>query len=158
MERRSAVRSLGLATWLVALGLGIAVSLPVAGDKWALPERTQVVSRDGGSRLTIVPARDFEIGESAPLGALERKGAEGEWTLVWIRALANREAPLEAVVADGGRFVVMLDEHGMAGSGENDLVLYGADGRVVGQRSLADLFSNEEIAAFPRTVSSTWWR
>jgi hypothetical protein len=158
MAQRSAVRRLGLAPWFVGVGLGVALSLPAGGDKWALPEPAQAASRDGGSRLTIVPARDFEIGETAPLGALERKSAEGDWTLVWIRALANREAPVEALVADGGRFVVTLDEHGWAGSGENDLVIYGADGRVVERRSLSDLFSEEEIAAFPRTVSSTWWR
>ena len=152
------MRRLGLATWLGVLGLGVAVPLPAGGDKWALPERTEAVSRDGGSRLTIIPARDFEIGETVPLGVLERKNADGDWTPVWTHALVNRQAPVEAVVADSGRFVVTLDEHGQAGSGENDLVVYGADGRVERRMSLADLFSGEEIAAFPRSVSSIWWR
>lgn len=147
---------IGLAISIAVLGVGAA--MPAGADKWAHPERSEVLSGDGRSRLTIVPARDFAIGETAPLGTLERKGAEGGWNPVWIRALVNREAPVDAVVADGGRFVVTLDEHGAAGSGENDLVVYGTDGRMLERKSLADLFSEQEIAAFPRSVTSTWWR
>lgn len=158
MEGRKALKRLWITCWFTAMALSVGVAPPASGDKWASPERMEALSQKGNVRLTVLPARDFGIGETAPLGLLERKDAEGAWVLAWGRPLLNRWAPLEAVVADDGRFVVTFDEHGMAGSGENDLVVYDADGRMAKELSLAELFSEDEIDGFPRSVSSVWWR
>ncbi len=44
------------------------------------------------------------------------------------------------------------------GYGDNVVVIYGADSQLIRQAKLADLISEEEIAALMHTTSSIWWR
>ena len=76
------------------------------------------------------------------------------WETVWERKLVNRVCPVSAMVPDSGRYVVTFDEHHSVG--ENPVVIYGEDGRLIAQLTLGDL-KLERHPNITRSVSSYWW-
>ncbi len=64
--------------------------------------------------------------------------------------------PVDVLVADDGS-VATLDEWETPGVGQNVVVLFGPDGRLLRRHSLEDLLVPEELALVPRSVTSRQW-
>ena len=154
------------------------LALPHAAraDSWSLPQTEAYVSPDGGHRLTVTPRslsgqlRYFEdkVEGREPAGQsrdgprearalLERREPDGRWREVWRRTLPNDVAPVRALVADGGRYAVTFDNWHSVGFGDNVVVIYGGDGRLIRSFRLDELLSTEAIDRLPRSVSSIAW-
>lgn len=142
----------------------------VKADSW-LPPKTEVyLSGNGQFRLAITP-RDinsplkyFETkvkGETlpellGPTGALERM-VEGKWLLVWSIKLVNEVSPVSALVSNDGS-VVTFDNWHSVGYGDDVVVIYGQDGRLVRSLALDQIVPSYFVDGFQRSVSSIWWR
>jgi hypothetical protein len=153
---------------LAALLIGwlLSASGAVHADSWAAPTQEVYRSDNARWRLTVTPR---EIG--SPLayfeeqgdtggrarGALERLDDNGRWTTVWDGPLLNDVAPVSALVANSGRYVVTFDDWHFVGTREHVVVIYDADGAPIRSLSLADLLPDYYIEALPRSVSSINW-
>lgn len=102
------------------------------------------------------PGQDPD-GPDQAMGRLELWQTDGTAREVWRRALLNDVAPVSSIVADDGRHVVTFDNWHAMGLGDDVIVIYGPGGDVVRQFALADLMSEAQVKALPRTVSSIWW-
>lgn len=91
------------------------------------------------------------------VGGLERRDADGQWSLVWDRPLVNEVGPVSALVSDAGDYVVTFDNWHSVGLGDNVVVLYDARGMVIRSLALTDIVPETYAAALPRSVSSLWW-
>lgn len=134
-------------------------------DSWLMPVVTTYESADVSARFTVTP-RDIQSQLSyfegraqgePPHGLLEIRDDAGQWSRVWDGPLVNEVAPVRALVAPAGRYVVTFDNWHMVGFGENVVVIYDVSGRVVRSLSLADLLPPGYIEALPRSVSSMAW-
>ncbi len=92
-----------------------------------------------------------------PIGMLERKTGAGVWEPVWAGPLENHVAPVSALVADNGRYVVTFDNWHSVGRGENVIVIYGPDGSLVRSMALTELLPETYVSALSHSVSSTKW-
>lgn len=166
-------------TWIAALFLiafGFALGSQAAhADSWALPGTETTESESGNFRFTVEPTPiasqlDYfreeviadrngeEVERPKPLGLLEQRDASGEWSPVWAGALVNSVAPVSALVADDGRHVVTFDNWHSVGHGDNVIVIYGAEGRVIRSMALIDLVPQYYMDALPHSVSSLRWQ
>lgn len=144
-------------------------------DSWAMPETEITLSENGQFRFTVEPApigsqieyfgeealaaRDgTEVERPSAFGLLERRNADGGWEPVWGTALVNAVAPVTAKVSDDGRFVITFDNWHSVGLGENVIVIYGEDGKLVRSMALTDLVPQEYMDALSRSISSVWWK
>lgn len=163
-----------LAAFLLLLVLGSAVW----ADSWSPPSKTTYRSSDKAARLTVTPRAlesalayfEDKVEGREPAGApagsrgasataiLERRGTSGRWEKVWTRPLDNEVAPVDVVVANGGRGFATFDNWHSTGYGPNAIVVYGGEGKIVRRLGLTDLFPEWFVAALPRSVSSIQWR
>jgi hypothetical protein len=145
-------------------------------DSWMPAQVQTYLSKDAAIRIIITP-RELEhalayfndkVEGREPAGQrregndkanvrLERRGADGKWSLVWQRELMNDVAPVEALVSKTGKFVVTFDNWHSTGYGENVVVIYGSNGQLVRSLQLSDFLPKELIDALPRTTSSLHW-
>lgn len=162
---------------LVRLFVAVALlaSAPASADSWMPPMRKTYLSPDKTVRLTVIP-RDLEdqlsyfsdkVGGKEPAG--QRQGGEPQarailertngraWTKIWQTPLANEVAPVSALVADNGSYVVTFDNWHSAGFGDNVVVIYRTDGSQVRSMRLLDILPEDYIRALPTSVSSIWW-
>jgi hypothetical protein len=173
MDKPLMTRLLSLVSLCVA-AVGLLFGHVALADSWAMPETKTVLSAGGQFRFTVTPSEigsqlDYfreevaaeKTGEPverpAPLGLLERRGADGKWAPVWAGPLVNPVAPVTVLVADDGRHVVTFDNWHSVGHGEHVIVIYGPDGALVRSLSLTDLVSEDYMMALPRSVSSIYW-
>jgi hypothetical protein len=162
------------AAWLAATLVPLAAV--ASADSWAPPKVTAYESSGGAYRFTVVPrglssagaffADKMEGREPAgakPEGAqectgtLEKKTQDGTYARVWSRRLTNEVAPVRALVAASGAYVVTLDNWHFLGHGRNVVVIYGAGGKIVRELSLTDFVPPEDLTRLPQTVSSIHW-
>ena len=165
----------GLGVAVIAAGLTFAPD-PSCADSWMPPSPATYESCNHDFRLTVSPLqlqnqlRYFEdkvdgvepAGQAtgAPVearGRLERRDADGQWSLVWDRPLVNEVGPVSALVSDAGDYVVTFDNWHSVGLGDNVVVLYDARGMVIRSLALTDIVPENYAAALPRSVSSLWW-
>jgi hypothetical protein len=161
-----------LAAWLTILASAVALA-----DSWMPPRQEAYYSRDFRLRFTVTP-RDLEnqlayfedkvagkepagqrrgSSQTTARGVLERLGENGQWVVVWDRPLVNDVAPVSALVADAGAYVVTFDNWHAVGRGDHVAVIYGSDGTLIRSLSLADIVPEFYIEALPRSVSSVHW-
>jgi hypothetical protein len=78
---------------------------------------------------------------------------------VWERTFVNEIAPMDVLIADDGRYVVTIDDYGRTGLGDNAVVIYDAEGKLMNRYKLSDFLSQEEIDGpeIPRSASSIFW-
>lgn len=154
----------------------LAIAAPAYADSWLPPEVETYTSADGHARVTIVPRpldgafpyfRDKAAGkepagqaansdQTRPMARLELQEAGG-WRTVWTEPLVNDVAPVKALVANGGRYLVTFDNWHMVGVGDDVVVIYDAQGKLVRKFGLDDLLPPSYIPLLPRSVSSLWW-
>lgn len=161
-----------------AFMLCLALGSPASADSWSLPTKTTYRSADKSTRLTVRPRElksqlayfEDKVEGREPAGAaadskaaramatLERRGADGRWRKVWTGPLDNEVAPVEVVVANGGRAFATFDNWHSMGHGPNALVIYDGGGRLVRRFALTDLFPDWFVAVLPASISSLRWR
>lgn len=138
-------------------------------DSWAAPRQTPYHSENGLVRLIVTP--HFPPGDRAPYvgeargpsspdrarAVLQRRDARGRWVEQWRGPLLNEVAPVDAVVANSGRYFVTFDDWGGQGTGPNVVVIYDGAGRPLRALSLLDLVPQEYVDALLHTFSSIWW-
>lgn len=149
---------------------------PSCADSWRLPSKATYESCNHVFRLTVLP-RQLEAqlqyfedkvegvepsgqdagGLSQARGVLERRTGEGEWSPVWDGPLVNDVSPVSALVSDSGDHVVTFDNWHSMGFGDNVVVIYGREGRLVRSLALTDILPEAYVQALPRSVSSLWW-
>ena len=161
--------------WLAALFL-LTWAGAARADDWPMPREDTYLSSDGKLRFTVTPGpierslSGFEgeaeanspgvrtTSDAHAKGRLEQLDALGRWTRRWERALVNPVAPVQALVDDSGRYVVTFDNWHAVGFGNDVVVIYGPDGRLIRSLALSDIVADEHEKLLPRSVSSIWWR
>jgi hypothetical protein len=135
------------------------VALHARADSWAPPTTLEVASADGKARVSIVPAdwKTVRNPPSQPTATMQRATPDGGWQRVWTAPLANRVAPVSAVLANGGRYLVTFDNWSSIGMGPDVIVIYDGRGALVRKLALADVLPAAYIDALPSTVSSRPW-
>lgn len=163
----------------VVLFLALLVASTAArADSW-LPAQTKVYEApDHSARLTVVPGKltsalDYfsdKVAGKEPAGAppgsvtgsaiakLEVRTASGVWVTKWSRPLANEVAPVEVIVAPGGKALATFDNWHSMGLGPDGIVIYNENGEVTKQFALGSIFPDWFVDTLPRSVSSIWWR
>jgi hypothetical protein len=163
--------------WLKRLMLALALlaAAPACADSWMPPQQASYVSPDKKTRFTVIPRRlkdqlayfsdkvdgkepagQPQGGEPRARGILERRSGKA-WVKVWEAPLVNEVAPVSALVANGGNYVVTFDNWHSVGVGENVVVIYRAGGSIVRSLKLFDILPEDYVRALPRTISSMWW-
>lgn len=144
-------------------------TFPAHADTWAPPQRKTYMSANRAVRLIVTPHRP--PGGRAPVdgsghawsaigtahAVLQRRDARGRWVVQWRGPLRNEVAPVEALVADSGRYFATFDDWGGTGGGPNVVVIYDGAGRMIRTLSLLDLVPLDYIQALPRSYFSIWW-
>lgn len=161
---------------LISLIIWITAS-PSRADSWLPPTAETIYSKDKTFRLKITPRPlssplgyfTDKVKGKEPAGAprkskqltaratVEHLEASGAWVAVWESALSNEIAPVDALVSDSGEVVTFDNWHGM-GYGQNAIVIYDRQGRVVRELALVDFLPAFYVEALPHSVSSIRWR
>lgn len=163
--------------WAILIFVCLAAPGMVFADKWMLPTTKTFLSADKSKRLTVYP-RDLsnqrnyfsdkvegkdlagqhpDSSKTNATATLESRSRNGQWILLWQRALANEVSPVNALVADSGEHIVTFDNWHQRGLGEHVIVIYGSEGRLIHSLSLGDFLPEAYVATLPRSVSSLWW-
>jgi hypothetical protein len=66
-------------------------------------------------------------------------------------------APVSALVAKDGKYVVTFDNWHSMGHGDNVVVIYGPIGELVKKLGLSDFIDGALLWRLPISVSSIWW-
>jgi len=163
-----AVRMRALLLPFLALA-GLVLASAAQADTWAPPRVTTYYSANRTARLIVTP--HFPPANRAPVSrrgrgpsapdvshaVLQRRDARGRWVVAWRGPLRNEVAPVEALVADSGRYFATFDDWGDVGIGPNAVVIYDGSGRTIRALSLIDLVPLDYIEALPHTSFSIWW-
>ena len=162
-------------------GLAFAVvlfAMPCHADSWLPPQPEIYLSPDKTYRLQVQPrALTSSLGyfsdkmkgkepAGAPKGTrqitaraiVEHLEANGSWVTIWAGPLTNEVAPVDAIIADGGQYVVTFDNWHSLGYGPNVVTIYDRQGRLIRALALSDLLTDDYIQALSHSVSSIDWR
>jgi hypothetical protein len=148
---------------LAACWLAIFASGALA-DSWPAPKTREAFSASREYFVRVIPGES--IGDTYGFGG-ERKGryaaaefyrraADRSYRLSAEAILLNPVAPVEFFVSDSGQLATVDNWHNV-GYGKV-VAIYGAEGKLVRAYTLAELFDDGEIKAFPHSVSSVRWR
>lgn len=148
---------------LIATLLSVYVST-VRADSWPGPQTKEVFSASREYFVRVIPGES--LGETFGFAG-EKKGKHAaaefyrrqrdrSYKLVAEAALLNPVAPVDFFISDDGRLATIDNWHNL-GYGKV-VAIYGSRGRVVQSYELSNLFEDEEIKAFGRSVSSIHWR
>lgn len=147
----------------------------VLGDSWALPEPKKYYSESKRYYIEVVPRKlegqlkyfEDKVAKKEPAGSQQggkdnycrgifyKQKERGGYEKVWEGRLSNDVAPVQALVSDGGEYVVTFDNWHSVGYGDDVVVIYGKGGRMVRKMGLSDIISKD--ISLPRSVSSIWW-
>ena len=164
----------------IAISMGLCMMLCMASahaDSWPSPRTKEYFSTDGTIRVIIVPRSlggKFEYfrdkadgvhpaGQNAgsdiqnPFARLSHRAKDGSWTTLWQQPLVNDVAPVEALIAGNGKYLITFDNWHSMGHGNDAVVVYGARGRLIRKFALIDFLPQAYIDTLPTTVSSIRW-
>ncbi|MDZ4870188.1 MAG: hypothetical protein SGI91_22935 [Alphaproteobacteria bacterium] len=155
----------------------VLAAVSVRADSWLPPEVKSYLSANKAFRFTVTP-RDiagplpyFEgkqrgddkpgqtpgSKETAPRGLLERAIGAARWKAVWTRDLVNDVSPVSALVSNTGNYVATFDNWHFMGFGDDAVVIYGPEGKLIRKFRLNDILPDYWVDALPRSVSSLDW-
>jgi TonB family protein len=151
-------------------------STMVTADSWALPQNKKYYSSNKKFCFEVVPKRlesqlkYFEDKVAGRLNAGVPRGQKDnqpkgifyvqvgkDYSKLTEFPLINEVSPTSALVSNDGKYVVTFDNWHSVGYGPDVVVIYRADGTLVKQFGLSDLFTERDIEKFSRSVSSIWW-
>lgn len=154
------------------------LATPCRADQWLPPQPQTYESPDKAYRLQVRPRElvsalayfSDKVKKREPAGSakgqqesratatIEHVGTDGVWTALWSGPLTNEVAPVAALIADGGHYVVTFDNWHSMGYGPNVVVIHDGHGRVIRALALNDIVSDEYVFALGHSVSSIHWR
>lgn len=124
----------------------------VAPINYAPGDRSQPLRYDSQNkhyRLKVVPGAGgvSERNAASPaIGTLFRLDERNEsYSPIWTVRLRNPVVPDLVVVSDTGDYVVTIDDWRWFGNGDNVLVIYGSQGKVIRHFALSDLLTPDQI-------------
>ena len=132
-------------------------------DDWAAPQVREVFSTNRDWFVRVTPGASWgdtqgfaasSKGQYATAEFYHRAGS-GSYDVAALATLLNPVAPVEFFVSNDGRLVTLDNWHNV-GIGAV-VAVYAADGKTVKSYTLADIFTADEIEAFPHSVSSIHW-
>jgi hypothetical protein len=123
-------------------------------DSWPDPVVQSVSSPNGKFILTVKP-KDNSLGENSAHASIYTF-TDSEYTINKTFRLNNKVSPSTILITNEG-VIYTFDNYGRLGSGYV-VVIYNADGQLIKQYKLSDLYTDETKAKIKRTVSSTRWR
>jgi hypothetical protein len=147
----------------------------VFADSWALPKPQKYYSENKRYYIEIIP-RELEsqlkyfedkVAKKEPAGSkpgvkdnyckgiFYKKNDAEKYDRVWEIRLSNDVAPVGALVSDGGEYFVTFDNWHSVGHGNDVVVIYGQEGKIVKKLALSDIVPPN--AALPHSSSSVWW-
>ncbi len=156
----------------------LVTSSAARADSW-LPATTKVYEApDHSARLTVVPREltstlDYfsdKVAGKEPAGAQQGSSAKsayaklevhtpsGGWVTRWTRPLVNEVAPVDVVVAPGGKAFATFDNWYSMGFGPTVIVVYNEYGEATKTLALNSIFPDWFVGALSRSVSSIHWR
>lgn len=164
---------------VIATALALLATHAAQADQWLGPYPQSYVSDRGIYRLTIYPAGSSgpssetdpvkDIAEGRPrVIPLSRAKAWPEASIEQLRdgryvqartvRLVNAVSPASAVISDSdGRFAT-FDNWGGTGYGDDVVVIYDPEGRVVKKFALEDVVGGKRrLESFPHSISSIQW-
>ncbi len=158
--------------WALAAGLGVICLGAARADSWLPACPKAYLAPSGAYRFIVMPrgpldtlscTRAADQPEFAgrlsswhrATGILERQTG-GRWVPVWAHELSNEVSPVQAAVSDTGRVATFDNWHGV-GWGDDVVVLFDTQGRLVRQMGLADFLPRTYLHALPQSVSSILW-
>jgi hypothetical protein len=139
-------------------------TMAVRADDWAAPQTKEVFSASREYFVRVTPGESlgdtfgFAGEKKGKYAAAEfyRRHPDRSYRLVANAVLLNPVAPVEFFVSNDGRLATIDNWHNV---GYGKVVsIYDSRGKVVQSYELSDLFQDEEIKAFGRSVSSIHWR
>ena len=96
--------------------------------------------------------------DSKATATIEHLENAGQWIRIWSGNLSNQVAPVDALIADGGKYLVTFDNWHSMGYGQNVVAIYDGHGQLIRALALSDIVSADHIAALQHSVSSIQWR
>lgn len=152
-------------------------------DSWAPPTARVFASANGKFLLHIAPTArrsSPELPEVREENEKQRKALglnqvchatlfrreEREWNgisagfrPVWQQKLVNEVAPMDARISDDGQFVVTTNDYGSLSYGENVVVIYDREGKLIRRFKLTEFIPQSKIddLSVPQSVSSIEW-
>jgi hypothetical protein len=139
-------------------------TMAVRADDWAAPQTKEVFSASREYFVRVIPGESlgdtfgFAGEKKGKYAAAEfyRRLQDRSYSLVTEAVLLHPVAPVEFFVSNDGRLTTIDNWHNI---GYGKVVsIYDPRGKVVDSYELSDLFQDEEIKAFGRSVSSIHWR
>ena len=140
------------------------MTMAVGADDWAAPQTKEVFSASREYFVRVTPGESlgdtfgFAGQKKGKYAAAEfyRRHQDRSYRLVAEVVLLHPVAPVEFFVSNDGRLATIDNWHNI---GYGKVVsVYDPRGKVVQSYELSDLFQDEEIKAFGRSVSSIHWR
>ena len=146
------------------IAISLCVVAALSADSWSGATITETFSQNRDWFVRVTPGSSvgdttgFAGSPKGPHATAEwfHRQADGSYRIDARATLANPVAPVKTLVSDRG-YLVALDNWHNVGYGPA-VAAYRPDGSRVVALLLADLYSKEEVAAFPHSVSSIWWR
>ncbi len=153
--------------YVVGVFLGMllcATTLSVSADDWAARRTNEVFSASRDYFVRVVPGESVgdtfgfagEKQGNYAVAEFYRRDQDGSYRLVAEGVLLNPVAPVEFFISDDGRLATIDNWHNL-GYGQV-VAIYDSRGKVVQSYELSDLFQDEEIKNFDRSMSSIQWR
>jgi len=139
-------------------------TIAVRADDWAAPQTKEVFSASREYFVRVTPGESmgdtfgFAGTKKGKYAAAEfyRRHQDRSYRLIAEAVLLHPVAPVEFFVSNDGRLAAIDNWHSI---GYGKVVsIYDSRGKVVQSYELSDLFQDEEIKAFGRSVSSIHWR
>ena len=97
-------------------------------------------------------------GDTKATATIEHLDDAGQWTPLSSFTLTNEVAPVDALIADGGQYLVTFDNWHSMGYGLNVVAIHDGQGQLIRALALSDILSADYIIALDHSVSSIWWR
>jgi hypothetical protein len=148
---------------IATLAIALLAASTAWADDWPAPVVREVFSASRDHFVRVTPGtswgdlRGFAGAKKGKYATAEyfHRDKDGNYHRTARATLLNPVAPVEFFVSNDGRLVTLDNWHNK-GYG-TAVAVYAADGTLVKAYKLADIFTAEEIEAFPHSVSSIHW-
>lgn len=144
-----------LFTFALVLVAGLATV--VEADDFPPPTKIRKFYSSNKQYYVEITAKTFDTRLRSPKAEFYVLAADGSYLRTAKFGLVNETAPVTAIVSDDGRHIVTFDDWLNRGRGDDAVVIYRSDGKLVRKFALKDILTERDIETLPATDSSTWW-
>jgi hypothetical protein len=161
---------------LIIAAAFLACGVRASADSWRLPTPQKYYSANREYFLEVIPREPEsqltgffrygaakkepagskpEVENSYCRGVFHRRKDDGRYEKVWERRLSNDVAPVNVLLSDGGQYVATFDNWQAVGMGDDVVVIYGPEGKLIKKLALSDIVPR--VSNLPRTAGSIFW-